>query len=270
MKILIIGKNSFISLALNKYLKKKFEIINKNYNDLKNKKTSYFDKFDYLINCTSNQSYIRKKYKSKNDHDYQIAKKIISTDVTQVFISSRKVYLPKANIKENDIIKPSCNYSKNKLISEKKLTSILGNRVLILRTSNLIGLNNAISKRKLHKTFIDVFFKNAKNGFLFKNQNIYKDFLSTRKFSEIVEKLIKKNAYGIFNVSIGKKIYLDRIIKWLNHYNPKKIRLIKNKVKKNKENFFLNNKKLKNFIKVNTSLSELKKECKKISKLYFD
>ena len=270
MKILIIGKNSFISLALNKYLKKKFEILNKNYNDLKNKKTIYFDKFDYLINCTSNQSYIKKKYKSKNDHDYQIAKKIIRADVTQIFISSRKVYLPKANIKENDIIKPSCNYSKNKLISEKKLTSILDKRVLILRTSNLVGFNNIISKRKLHKTFIDVFFKNAKKGFLFKNQNIYKDFLSTKKFSEIIEKLIKKNAYGIFNVSIGKKIYLDSLIKWLNHYNPKKVRLIKNKVKKNKENFFLNNKKLKNFIKVNTSLSELKKECKKISKLYFD
>ena len=270
MKILIIGKNSFISLALNKYLKKKIKISNKNYYDLKNKNATYFNKFNYLINCTSSQSYIKKKYKSKNDHDYQIAKKIIHANVIQIFLSSRKVYSPGANIKENGLIKPSCNYSKNKLISEKKLTSILDNRVLILRTSNLIGFNNIVSKRKLHKTFIDIFFKNAKNGLLFQNHNIYKDFLSTKKFSEVVEKLIKKNASGIFNVSIGKKVYLNNIAKWLNYYNPKKVKLIKNKVKKNKENFFLNNKKLKNFIKINTSLSELKKECQKVSKLYFN
>tara|TARA_B100000579_G_scaffold428003_1_gene437486 strand:+ start:240 stop:1052 length:813 start_codon:yes stop_codon:yes gene_type:complete len=269
MNILIIGKNSFISLELNKYLKNKFKIVNKNYKDIKNKKTTYFDKFNYLINCTSNQSFVKEKYKSKNDHDYQISKKIMNTNVFQIFLSSRKVYFPGKNIKENDKTKPSCNYSKNKIISENKLINTLDNRVLILRTSNLIGFNNIVSKRKLHNTFIDIFFKNAKNGFIFKNQNIYKDFLSTKKFSEIIEKLIKKNASGIFNVSTGKKVYLDNLIGWLNYYNPKKIKLIKNKVKKNKENFYLCNKKLKNFIKINTSLTELKKECKKVSKLYF-
>ena len=96
MKILIIGKNSFISIALNKYLKKKIKISNKNYYDLKNKNASYFNKLNYLINCTSSQSYIKKKYKSKNDHDYQIAKKIINSNVIQIFLSSRKVYLPGA------------------------------------------------------------------------------------------------------------------------------------------------------------------------------
>ena len=270
MKILIIGKNSFISLALNKYLKTKFKIYNNSFQDIKNKRANYFNKFNYLINCTSNQSYIKKRYKSKNDHDYQIAKKIINSDVNQIFLSSRKVYLPGKNIKEQDITKPSCNYSKNKLITENKLTSILNNKVLILRTSNLIGFNNIVSKRKLHNTFIDIFYKNAKNGFIFKNQNIYKDFLSTKKFSEVIEKLIKKNASGVYNVSTGKKVYLDNLVKWLNYYNPKKVKLIKNKLKKNKENFFLCNNKLKKIIKINISLSELRNECKKVSKLYFN
>ena len=61
MKILIIGKKSFIAFALNKYLKKNFQIFNQNYKEIINKKTNYFNKFDYLINCTSNQSYIKKK-----------------------------------------------------------------------------------------------------------------------------------------------------------------------------------------------------------------
>ena len=69
---------------------------------------------------------------------------------------------------------------------------------------------------------------------------------------------------------MGKKIYLNNLIRWLNYYNPNKVKVIKNKIKKNKENFFLCNKKLKKFIKINTSLSELRKECKKVSKLYFN
>ena len=32
-----------------------------------------------------------------------------------------------------------------------------------------------------------------------------------------------KNKTGIFNVSMGKKIYLKYLIRWLNHYNTNKI-----------------------------------------------
>ena len=51
----------------------------------------------------------------------QIAKKIIHANVIQIFLSSRKVYSPGANIKENGLIKPSCNYSKNKFSSTTQL-----------------------------------------------------------------------------------------------------------------------------------------------------
>ena len=64
--------------------------------------------------------------------------------------------------------------------------------------------------------FIDIFFENIKKGLIFKNKNSYKDFISTDKFCEIVEKLIISNTYGIYNVSLGKKIYLRKIVAWLN------------------------------------------------------
>ena len=270
MKLLIIDRKSRISLSLIKYFRKNFYTYVKNYKEIENKKSIFFNKFDYIINCSSNKSYIEKKYKSKNDYDYQIAKKIISSEVKQIFLSSRKIYLAKNNIKETDKKKPLCNYSKNKLLTEKRLIDILKDRVLILRISNLIGYDKILSKRKLHKTFIDVFFENIQKGYILKNKELYKDFISAKKFTKIIEKLILKNASGIFNVSARKKIYLDNIIRWLNYHNPKKVKVIDNKlIKKNKVCFYLNNKKLLNFTKIKISLSELENECKKISKTYF-
>ena len=57
---------------------------------------------------------------------------------------------------------------------------------------------------------------------MFDNKNIYKDFISNRKFSEILRKLLNINAHGVFNISIGEKIFLKDLVNWLNHYNKSK------------------------------------------------
>ena len=141
-------------------------------------------------------------------------------------------------------------------------------KVLILRISNIIGFPNK-NKRKLHKTFSDTFFQMAKRGFIYKNKKIYKDFISIIKFNQIVYELIKKNSFGAFNVSLGKKIYINQLISWLNFYNPLKIKIIKVKNSFNKDNFTLNNDKLMRVIKINNDIVDLKNECLKMSKQYF-
>jgi hypothetical protein len=150
-------------------------------------------------------------------------------------------------------------------ISIKK---ILTNRVLILRISNIINPPNN-NKRKLHKTFSDIFFEMAKRGFIYKNKKIYKDFISIKKFNQIVFELIKKNSFGTFNVSLGKKIYINQLITWLNFYNPREINIINPKNSFNNDSFTLNNKKLMQKIKIKNNALELKNECLRISKNFF-
>jgi len=266
-KILIIGQKGLIGSNLFKYFKTKktkvyslsFDnfIINKNIN-----------KFDTIINCTSNQKFIENQYQIRNDNDLIIAKKIINSKTKLVMLSTRKIYKTKFNIKELDKKKPNCNYSKNKLISEISVEKILGNRVLILRISNIISQPNK-NKRKLHKTFCDIFFEMAKSGFIYKNKETYKDFISIKKFNQIVFKLINKNAFGPFNVSLGKKIYINKLIMWLNFYNLKKIKIINPKNSFNNDSFTLNNKKLMNKIKIKNDIIDLKNECLRISKSFF-
>ena len=263
------GKKSFIAQNLCKNLKKKnikinsisFELFIKSYKSLINTT-------NIIINCTSNKNFVLNKYQSKNDYDLFIAKKISKSNIKLITLSTRKVYKSKFNIKENYIKRPKCNYSKNKLISENAVKKILKDKLLILRIANTIGLP-VVNKRKLHNTFIDIFFDKIKTGYMYDSVGTYKDFIPVNKLSEIIFKLIQKNSYGIFNVSTGKKVYINKIVEWLNYHNKYNTIVIPLEKKFNKDNFTLDNSKLINEIKIKISLSDLKNECIKISKIFF-
>ena len=269
-KIIIIGKNGFIGSNLIKLLKKKFDIKSYDYQKFLNVNRKFLLDISYVINCTSNKKYVNKKYSKKNDFDFQISKKIKDLNCKMIFLTSRKIYKLGDNLNESSKLKPNCNYSKNKLHTEKILLKNLKNRILILRISNLIGINKSTNKKKkIHKTFIDSFFLNVQRGIIFNNEKNYKDFLSINKFGEIIEKLINKKVVGIYNVSLGKKVYLNKIINWLNIFNKKEYQCIDVPKSYKIECFYLNNDKLMKKINIKNSLIDLEKDCKSISKFFF-
>jgi len=187
-----------------------------------------------------------------------------------IFFTTRKIYKLGDNLNESSRLKPNCNYSKNKLRTEKKLLKSLKNRILVLRISNLIGINKSNNNnKKIHKTFIDSFFFNIQRGIIFNNEKNYKDFLSINKFCEIVEKLITKEVAGVYNVSIGQKVYLTKLINWLNLFNKNKYKSINIPKSYKTECFYLNNDKLMKKINIKNRLIDLQKECKSISKIFF-
>ena len=269
-KLLIVGTNSFIAQNLNLFLKKIFFIKILSFKNFLKFNKNKLNHYDYILNCSIKEKYIYSKYSLNNDLDIKIANTLINSRCKFIFLSTRKIYKPMKNIKENEIPKPKCNYSKNKLVTEYKLSKILKERLLILRLSNLIGVRRVkINYRRRHKIFIDYFFSNIKKNIIIDNGKIYKDFLSIKQFSEIFKRLIQRNVTGIFNVSIGTKIYLTELTAWLNFYNEKKIITKKFPRKYKKESFYLNNKKLQNKINLKINKIDLEKECKKISKLFF-
>ena len=266
-KILIIGQNGLIGKNLfNHFKSKKINIYRISFKSFLKKNN--INNFNIIINCTSNQKFVKNKYANKNDNDLIVAKKIINLKTKLVMLSTRKIYKAKFNIKELDKKEPNCNYSKNKLISEVSVKKILRSRVLTLRVCNIINYPNK-HKRKLHNTFSDIFFEMAKKGFIYNNKKIFKDFISISKFNQIVYELIKKDSFGIFNISLGKKIYINQLIAWLNFYNTKKIKVINLKNSFNNDSFTLNNNKLMKKIKIKNNVLELKNECLRISKIFF-
>ena len=167
IKVLIIGKKSFIGSNLYKYLKSKIFVKLISYSDFNNKSDNFLKRYTHIINCSINPRYLKYKYKENLDNDYKITKKIKKYQIKYIFFSSRKVYKPKYNIKENGKLLPKSTYSKNKLITEKKLLLILKKNLLIFRVSNIIGIPVKNNKNKVHNTFIDEFFNSAKKGIIY-------------------------------------------------------------------------------------------------------
>ena len=264
-KVLIIGKRGFIGRHLYKYLKNKFYIKNISFKNLSEYKKK-FDNFDFIINTSINKNYVLSKYNKKYDNDLKIAKFINNKKTIYCFISTRKVYPTKANLKEKSILSPKSYYSKNKSITEKKISKKFKKNYLILRPSNIIG--DTIKSKRVHRTFIDIFQKNIEKGFIYNNENAFKDFLSIDKFCQILREMITKRLTGTYNISIGQKVYLNDLIKWLNRYNTNKFKIKTNLNLKN-ESFYLNNEKIMSKIKIKNSLNELKKFCYNYSKEKF-
>ena len=267
-KILILGKKSFVGSSLFFYFKKRYDVKIKNYESkfLKN-----LGNFDFIINCCNNKNYLKNKYSQKNDFDLQIAKMIKNEKTHLLFLSTRKIYKPGPNLKEFSKIKCTNHYEKNKYITEKAILKIKKNNLTILRISNLIGLKFK-KNRRLHFTYLDEFLSMISMRKIIDNQGIYKDFLDIKTFSKIVNLIIEKKIKGIYNVSIGKKIYLNEINSWLLRYykDKKSLKKIILNPKEQSESFYLNNSKLKKNMNFKISIKDLKKECFRLSKKLFN
>ena len=273
MKILIIGKYSFIGVNLLNVLRKSFltNIISsrdffKNYQK--------YSHYNYIINCALNKKYITNKYSRKHDLDFKIGCIIKKFKSKYILLSSSKVYRPTNNIKEKNKPNPISNYGKNKFKTEQIMLNLLGNRLLILRISNIIGIRNFNQKRRLHFTYADFFFENLlkKKIFLINDYKIYKDFISINQFCLIMKKIIKNNLYGLYNLSLGQKVYLNEINNWLASQINFELKYIDfnsignyNRMKKN-YSFTLNSNKLQKKLNISIKKIDLKKDCIKFSK----
>ena len=112
----------------------------------------------------------------------------------------------------------------------------------------------------------------VEKGELILNKNEFKDFIDINTFSRIINSIIKKRVFGTFNVSMGKKVYLKELNNWLldSIKNKKKYKIIKLNNNKKNQSFYLNNSKLKKKIDMNINITQLKKECIKLSKKLFN
>ena len=266
-KILIFGKNSFIGSNLYTFLKNKHFVKIMSFNS---KSLVNLNKFDYVINCSINKNYINKIYSENYDFDFKIVNKL-NKNTNFIFFSSRKIYKPKANIYERSKVRCLNNYEKNKFITEKKILKIKGNRSIILRVSNVIGFKK-YNPRKVHHTYLDYLISKIKKRELILNQNEYKDFLDINTFSKIINSIIKKKVFGIYNISMGKKVYLRDLNNWLlkSLKNKKKLKIIKLKKDNKNQSFYLNNSKIRKKIDFNINIAQLKKECISLGKKLFN
>ena len=261
IRIILVGKKSFIAKYINKYLKNKISIHHVSLEKFLNMKTESIKKFKFLCNCAINQKYKSNKYLLKNDLDFKIIKKISKINIKYIFLSSRKIYKNGKNLYENNKKQPIENYEKNKLITEKFIKLTIPKKFIILRLSNIIAppIKN---KRKVTINFIDNFFDYISSDKVIKYNNYFKDFLSIEQFVFIFFQILKKDIIGTYNVSLGKKVYIKELLKWLTRNKDHNFEPIKKF--KNNDSFYLNNNKLTKKLDISILKRDLKNYCLRI------
>jgi nucleoside-diphosphate-sugar epimerase len=270
--LLLIGKNSFIASNIYNILKNKIYIKKISYKYFLLLKNKDLIKFNFIANCSLHPNYVQNKYNKNFDLDLKILNKIEGLNINFIFFSTRKVYRPKFNINEKQVLCPQDNYASNKIVTESLVKRLLPGNYLILRISNIVGLRTNPNKKQVHKLFIDNFINFKRNKNIPKYEGVYKDFISAKQFTEIFLLILKKNLKGIYNISLGKKIFIDDIVDWLTYYSDNTFKLQNLKDKKNNFNldsFTLNNNKIKKILNISISKKNLKNYCLNLSRKLF-
>ena len=258
-KILIIGKKSFLGSNLKIHLSKNFNVDIYSFEQTILKKISFFDKYTHVINASIHPKYINKRYEKKFDLDAKFILKFKQINFFYIFLNSRKIYLQKDKITERSKLKPNSIYAKNKIITEKYLQKIIKKKLISLRISNVLGNRLFKNGRINHKIFFDNFLSLKKKSFLVVN-NDFKDFITIDQFCEMVNKIIEKNLHGIFNVSLGKKVLISELVKWIDKKFYEKIKFINIQ----NDSFTLSNKKLLKKIRIRITKKQVEIFCKKL------
>src|SRR5574344_2068955 len=151
-KILIVGENSYLANDIN-FDKSKF-IVEKIKRPFCKKSDNQYSDYDFIINFCIQPEHFFKLLPESEMIDVEIAKQILDKKTKYVFLSSRKIYGSDCELKYYDetcMPKPYDFYSKNKLNIEQNLANLLNDRLVILRTGNIIG--NIVNKQK-YNTFV--------------------------------------------------------------------------------------------------------------------
>ena len=142
-------------------------------------------------------------------------------------LSSSKVYGVSKKNSENSKCLPITKYGRYRLKTEKYLQKRLKKNLLILRVSNVLNFDlrlNSASKTIINTMLVDLIKKKI---ITIPKKNTFKDFITIEYLLSCLEKLLKENHYGIFNISSNIKITLyDVAKKLINGFGMGKINLI--------------------------------------------
>ena len=209
----IIGYDSYLAQNIDKYLYDmqilKFSYLNWREN------ISLIKKADYILNFAISPLSFTEDLFVDDIIDIQIARELVNSKALYFFMSSRKVYGRNTELvvlNEESELKPFDFYSRNKFNAEKELKKILGERLSIVRISNIIGKPEI---KNDYKTFMGWITKSyLENGYLSLNQSksTVRDFITKDYFQYVISELVKNNVVGIHNISSNLNLSLGDIL----------------------------------------------------------
>lgn len=249
LKILIIGAKGYIGGRLSLFLKKKnyfnvYEITKKKI--YSNNLVSLLKNIDIIINCAGADSHRSKEFKIAKKANIDLPIKIFkAANIAKVkyffYLSTYHVYKIKKNnrkIDENSQLSSNNNYSKTKILGEKKLINFKKKftRLIIIRPCNLFGYPTYKNKncwKLLINNLVKDFYK-KKIVSVKSKKNTYRTYASLTSFNYFIYSLInnltiinfKKQKYFITNFTSKNILNIKDVINLVfKNINKKKIQV---------------------------------------------
>ncbi len=273
-----IGKNSFLAKKfIAKYKHQfKFKLINLDIRDQKKIKKWFINNSDIniLINfaaITSVNECDKNKLKSLNVNykaPINLLDIINKSDLIDfryfLAISSSHVFKPsKFKVRENSEKKPQNYYGVTKYNLEKYILKNKDNYFFDIGIARIFNYYNNNSNKKFFINDMIKVLSSKKKTIYLNNIMTYRDFISINDICCALHKMISSKLIGDFNICSGQKVYLPKIIHYINN-NIKKKKLIFDNMKFN--GIVGSNQKLKNkgwILSTKNVFSELSKCLKK-------
>lgn len=157
-------------------------------------------------------------YDEAFDVDLQLARMLAAAPVRYIMASTRMVYGPAhgdCRLAEDMAEQPTTAYGVSKLACERRVSGLLGDRLTILRLSNIFDSVEAACARAS-------FFGLAMNALQTKRRisfdmspYVARDFLPALRLAEWLSTIAAQPASGVFNLGAGFAVPTGRIAQWL-------------------------------------------------------
>ncbi|CAB4133374.1 RfbD dTDP-4-dehydrorhamnose reductase [uncultured Caudovirales phage] len=204
-KVLVVGENSFIGKHLTKFDRVSF----KNFDEVD------LENYDVVVNCALNPLYKTEKYKEAYDADWYVGRKTCNYGLHYVMLSTSKVYGDSKELvyyTENSQVNPYDYHSENKLNTEFKLLSNYGNKITILRGSNIFGFEYG------RNSFVGYCMTKLVNEGIIEyniSQMVRRDFLYIDDAVDLIERVCAVKPFGVYNLSSNYALPIGKVAEYL-------------------------------------------------------
>jgi dTDP-4-dehydrorhamnose reductase/UDP-glucose 4-epimerase len=173
---------------------------------------SDLDGIDTVINFALTQEYRMSDYDESHDIDLRLARAVADRPIRYILLSSRKVYAMEGqfNASEDGPIEPQGHYGLNKYRTEQLLTDLLGDRLTILRVSNVLG-DERIPGRKSFMSMMLGGLIERDTITMDVNPSVRRDFMSVDACGRGLLKIMAEPTAGVFNFGSGEPLEMGTI-----------------------------------------------------------
>jgi nucleoside-diphosphate-sugar epimerase len=161
---------------------------------------------DIVINATFDPALYTSDYLKSLDRDHVAGKSVEESGARYVMLSSRAVYAARLEppLSESEALEPASIYGRNKKTIEASLREELGDRLLVLRLSNVFG-DEPLGRR----TFVSTAMTSLMSTGLIELDiagATRKDFVPLSFVLSAIDVLLRDHQGGVFNIGSGSAL----------------------------------------------------------------